>query len=59
MRLLLTGLVIVLVGLGLLLAQVSRAVEPGLMLSLFAYAAAFGGTLAGIAGLIRVVSAGR
>jgi len=52
-RLLLTGLVIMLAGLGLLLAQVSRAIEPGLALSLFAYAAVFGGTLVGIAGLSR------
>jgi hypothetical protein len=59
MRLLLVGLAIMLAGLALLLAQVSRAIEPGLALSLIAYAAAFGGTLAGIAGLIQILSVGR
>ncbi|TVP83676.1 MAG: hypothetical protein EA347_12160 [Thioalkalivibrio sp.] len=59
MRLLLTGLAIMLAGLVLLLAQVSRAIEPGLALSLFAYAAVFGGTLVGIAGLIQVLSVRR
>lgn len=59
MHLLLTGLVIMLAGLGVLLAQVSRAIEPGLALSLFAYAAVFGGTLVGIAGLIQVLSVKR
>jgi len=48
-----------LTGLGLLLAQVSRAIEPGLALSLLAYAAAFGGLLVGIAGLIQLLSARR
>jgi len=48
-----------LAGLALLLAQVSRAIEPGLALSLIAYAAAFGGTVVGIAGLIQVLSVRR
>ena len=59
MHLLLSGVAIMLTGLGLLLAQVSRAIEPGLALSLLAYAAAFGGLLVGIAGLIQLLSARR
>lgn len=59
MRILLGGLGIMLVGLGLLLAQLSRAVEPGLALSLIGYAAAFGGMLVGIAGLIQILSTRR
>jgi hypothetical protein len=59
MRLLLGGLVVMLTGLALLLAQVSRALEPGLALSLIAYTAAFGGTLVAIAGLIQVLSTRR
>jgi hypothetical protein len=59
MRLFLGGLAITLAGLALLLAQVSRAIDPGLALSLIAYAAAFGGTLAGIAGLIQILSVRR
>jgi len=58
-HLLLSGVAIMLTGLGLLLAQVSRAIEPGLALSLLAYAAAFGGLLVGIAGLIQLLSARR
>lgn len=48
-----------LLGLGLLLAQVSRAIEPGLVLSLLAYAAAFGGLMVAIAGLIQILSVRR
>ncbi|TVP82468.1 hypothetical protein [Thioalkalivibrio sp.] len=59
MRLLLGGLVSMLAGLALLLAQVSRAIEPGLALSLIAYAAAFGGTVVAIAGLIQLLSVRR
>ena len=59
MRLLLGGLTFLLLGLGLLLAQVSRAIEPGLSLSLLAYAAAFGGLLVAIAGLIQILSVRR
>ncbi len=59
MHLLLSGVAIMLTGLGLLLAQVSRAIEPGLALSLAAYAAAFGGLLVAIAGLIQILSARR
>jgi hypothetical protein len=59
MRLLLVGLAIMLAGLAVLLAQVSRAIEPGLALSLIAYAAAFGGTLVGIVGLIQLLSVRR
>jgi len=58
-HLLLSGVAIMLTGLGLLLAQVSRAIEPGLALSLLSYAAAFGGLLVGIAGLIQLLSARR
>jgi len=58
-RLLLGGLVILLAGLALLLAQVSRAIEPGLALSLLAYAGAFGGTVVAIAGLIQILSTRR
>jgi len=56
---LLSGIAIMLTGLGLLLAQVSRAIEPGLALSLLAYAATFGGLLVGVAGLIQIFSARR
>ena len=56
MHLLLSGVAIMLMGLGLLLAQVSRAIEPSLALSLIAYAAAFGGLLVGISGLIQTLS---
>lgn len=56
MRLLLAGLVVTLAGLVLLLAQVSRMIEPGLILSLLAYAAVFGGMLAGVAGVIRLLA---
>ena len=59
MRLLLGGLTMLLLGLGLLLAQVSRAIEPGLVLSLLAYAAAFGGLMVAIAGLIQILSVRR
>lgn len=59
MRLLLGGLTFLLLGLGLLLAQVSRAIEPGLALSLLAYAAAFGGLMVAIAGLIQILSGRR
>jgi uncharacterized membrane protein len=59
MHLLLSGVAIMLTGLGLLLAQVSRAIEPGLALSLLAYAAAFGGLVVAIAGLIQILSARR
>lgn len=59
MRLLLGGLTILLAGLALLLAQVSRAIEPGLALSLLGYAAAFGGTVVAIAGLIHILSTRR
>ena len=55
MHLLLIGLATLLAGFGLLLAQVSRAIEPGLALSLLAYTAAFGGTLIAVAGLIQVL----
>jgi len=51
--------VILLAGLALLLAQVSRAIEPGLALSLLAYAGAFGGTVVAIAGLIQILSTRR
>ncbi|AGA34004.1 hypothetical protein TVNIR_2361 [Thioalkalivibrio nitratireducens DSM 14787] len=53
MRLLIVGVAVALAGLALLLAQATRALEPGLALSLLAYAVAFGGMLAGIAGAIR------
>lgn len=59
MRLLLGGLTFLLLGLGSLLAQVSRAIEPGLALSLLAYAAAFGGLMVAIAGLIQILSGRR
>lgn len=55
MRLLLIGLATMLLGLAGLLAQVSRAIEPGLVLSLLAYTATFGGTLIAVAGLIQVL----
>jgi hypothetical protein len=58
MRLLIAGLAVMLAGLALLLAQASRAIEPGLALSLFAYAAAFGGMLTGIAGALRMFPGG-
>jgi hypothetical protein len=54
MRLLILGLLVMFAGLALLLAQASRAIEPGLALSLLAYAAAFGGMLTGIAGALRM-----
>jgi hypothetical protein len=54
-----SGIAIMLTGPGLLLALVSRAVEPGLAQPLLAYAAAFGGLLVGIAGLIQLLSARR
>ena len=53
MRLILAGIVLVLAGLGGLLAMVVRMIEPGLALSLLCYGAAFAGAGVTTFGLIR------
>ncbi|MCP1676472.1 hypothetical protein J2T57_003633 [Natronocella acetinitrilica] len=58
MPMLLGGLLVSASGLGLLLAMVARALEPGLLLSLLGFCAAFAGTLMMIGGIIRIASRG-
>jgi hypothetical protein len=53
MRLVLLGAAIMLGGLALLMAMVVRVIEPGLGLSLFAYATAMTGMVVGLAGAVR------
>jgi hypothetical protein len=53
MKLVLAGATIMLGGLALLMAMVIRLIEPGLALSLFAYATALGGMMVGVAGAVR------
>lgn len=55
MPLLLLGVILSLSGLGLLLAMVADLVGTSLVLALLAFAAAFGGTLLAIAGVIRLI----
>ncbi|MCC5811519.1 MAG: hypothetical protein JJU06_14205 [Ectothiorhodospiraceae bacterium] len=54
MRLLVTGLLLALLGLGTLLAQTAGAVAPGLLISLLSYALAFTGIILAIAGIIQL-----
>lgn len=53
MKLVVSGVCLMLAGLALLLAMVIRLIEPGLGLSLFTYAGVFAGMLLGLAGIIR------
>jgi hypothetical protein len=53
MTLILAGACVVLSGLTLLLAMVVRLIEPGLALSLLAYASTFVGMLLGMMGAVR------
>jgi uncharacterized membrane protein len=54
--LILTGVCLMLAGLGLLLAMVIRLIEPGLGFSLSGYAGIFAGLLLGLAGIVRAVT---
>lgn len=54
MGLIVSGIGVVLGGLLLLLAMVVRVIEPGLGLSLLAYATTFLGLLLGFAGAVRL-----
>ena len=53
MRLILAGLCLAMLGIGVQLAMVVRVIEPGLLLSLLGFCAAFGGCMAAIGGIIR------
>ncbi|WP_200255097.1 hypothetical protein [Thiococcus pfennigii] len=53
MPMILSGLALAIAGLALLLAQVVRAIEPGIPLALIAFATAFSGILIGAAGVVR------
>ncbi len=55
MKLLAAGLSLTLGGFALLLAMVTRGVEPGLALSLLGYAAMVGGTMMAIAGTLAML----
>jgi hypothetical protein len=54
-KLIAIGLPFMLGGLGLLFAMVIRLIEPGLWLSLGAFAAMFGGTMLAIVGTVEAV----
>ena len=54
MKLVLLGASVMIGGLVLLLAMVARMIEPGLILSLAAYATAMGGMLIGVAGAVTL-----
>ncbi len=47
------GILISMVGLGLLLAQVARAIEPGILLALASFVVAFVGILISVAAALR------
>ncbi|AGA90903.1 hypothetical protein Thimo_2154 [Thioflavicoccus mobilis 8321] len=53
MPLILAGLALAAAGLGLLLAQAIRAIEPGIPLALTAFAVALAGIFLGVAGVVR------
>lgn len=54
MKLILTGAGVMIGGLLLLLGMVARMIEPGLVISLAAYATAMGGMLISVAGAVSL-----
>ena len=52
---LMTAAGLIMLGLGLLLGMVIRVIEPGLLLSLFAYTCLFCGMLLGLSAIIQLL----